>query len=151
MPPRISSRPLIADHSLAVASVAPASSRLAGRRPALRRTASSSRCLALALGPEAMEAAALRRRHVAHAGPAAGERQGAETTAAASEGAEDAHADLGQTMIELGPLGEECPQRETVAVGRRRQLRLGFALAPMAHHLGPRNLHRANALAAPAA
>ncbi len=46
-----------------------------------------------------------------------------------------------------GPAREEGPQRQVGAHRVRRQVALEFALAPVAHQLGQRDLHRADALA----
>ncbi len=52
--------------------------------------------------------------------------------------------------IEGRPPREKRPKSEAVAQRRRRKAALEFALAPVTHHLGQGNAHRANRFASPA-
>ena len=103
------------------------------------------------LGPQAVEAAALGRRHVAHRGPAAGERQAAEP-AATPAGPAEHRGSRSRSARDRAPAGapprpiSDSPVRHTRGVELSRE----FALAPMAHHLRQRDLDRAHAFAAPA-
>src|SRR5690606_15551521 len=97
--------------------------------------------------PELLEGAALGRRHVAAACPAAGERQRAETAAAAPGDAERAGRRGGGEAIELRALREKRPELQPRTIGGRLQPALELPLAPVPHHLRQRDLHRADALA----
>src|SRR4029077_16617502 len=98
------------------------------------------------LRPEAVKAAALRRRHVAHPGPAGGQGQRAKAPATAAGPAEDPAGYFGKRVIERRPTRHPCPRRKAAAVDRRAQLFGILALTPMAHHFRQWDLDRANAL-----
>ena len=60
------------------------------------------------------------------------------------------HLQAGREMVQRRPADEERPDLEAAAHRQGRQMALEFPLPPMAHHLGQRNLHRADRLAAAA-
>src|SRR5205085_7615994 len=124
----------------------------AGYRRGYRRAPNSSWSLgpALPFGPQALEAAALRRRQVAHRGPALGERQRAEPAALMPGPAEQPAGDPGERMVERRALRHPGPQPQPRAVNRRAQPAGEFPLAPVTHHPRQRDLDRADALAAAA-
>ena len=97
---------------------------------------------ALPLGPQALEAAALGRRHVAHRGPAAGQRQACGSGRARRRPSRAARAPTpAASVIERRALRDPGPELTgPCAIRRRAELLREFALAPMAHHLGQRDL-----------
>src|ERR1051325_2334521 len=102
------------------------------------------------LGPQALEAAALRRGHVAPRAPPPRQWQAAEAAAIYPGPSEYAARDAGQRVIERRALRDPGPQSEPRTVDWSAQLPGKFALAPGAHHPGHRDLDRADALAAAA-
>src|SRR5271155_2582419 len=89
-----------------------------------------------------MKAAAFRRRHVAHRGPAGRQRQYAESTAAAAEPTERAASELDERVINGRPARHPGPQKEAGSMNRRFQLLGKFPLPPATHHLWQRDLDR---------
>src|SRR5204862_5134425 len=87
---------------------------------------------ALMLGPQALEAAALRRRQVAHRGPARREWQAAEAAAMQAGPAEQSARDTREGVIERRALRHPGPEFEAGAVDGRAEPPGKFALAPMA-------------------
>src|SRR5690606_10698332 len=102
------------------------------------------------LRPHRLERPALRRRHVAVAGPAAGERQGGEAALGAARPAEEAHGEPARRAVEGRVEGEEGPELQARAPGGGLEVALELALTPVAHQLGQRDLDRADRLAAAA-
>src|ERR1700736_2905223 len=87
------------------------------------------------LGPHLLKRPPLGDGEVAVSRPAAGERQRAEAAAVHAAIGEDPHGEAREELIEARPLGEKGPDAEAVAIGRRRQVPLEFAFAPVAHHV----------------
>src|SRR5690606_9605748 len=81
--------------------------------------------------PLHLERLALGDREVAVARPAAGERQPVHAAAVAAEQREQAHGALRRPAIEPWTAREKRPDAEARARGRRRQMPLEFALAPV--------------------
>src|SRR5262249_62214645 len=94
----------------------------------------------LPLSPQAVEAAALRRRQIAHRGPTIGQRKGAEPPAATAEPPEDTAGKLDQRMIEGRPAGCPGPQGESRGGHRWVQLLGKLPLPPVPPHLRQRRL-----------
>src|SRR5207247_3730988 len=88
--------------------------------------------------------------HVAMVGPAGCERQPGEAAALGAEPAEDARGNAGRQAIERRPPRDEGPEPDATARRGGAEMALELALAPVAHHLGQRDAHRAHALAAAA-
>ena len=61
-----------------------------------------------------------------------------------------ARSETRRQPIKRGSAGEERPEPQAVAHGRRRQATLELALSPMSHHAGQRNADRAHLFAAAA-
>ena len=105
---------------------------------------------ALALGPELLERAPLRRREIAMARPAAPERQPAKGAARAPERHRARPPQPRERVIEPRPLGRERPGLESSRARERAVAGAERALPPAAHEPGQRDLDRAHLLAAPA-
>ena len=137
--------------ALTAASAAVCSSGVRGSAWRTRaRIASRALTAGSAVGaPLAHEGRALRRRQVAGAGPAAGQRRPAQAPAAAEQ-PQAARGHAGGQAVERRPAGEEAPQAEPVAGGGRRELAAELLLAPMPHQLRQRDADRADLLAAAA-
>ena len=108
-----------------------------GGRPALR-------------GPLRLEGRTLRGRKVAIPRPPRSKRQPGEPPARASGEREQSCRNRGDDAVEPRPPGEETPEGDAAAHGRRRQVPLELALAPRTHHARQRDADRAHLLAAPA-
>ena len=105
------------------------------------------RARALLAGVTREESVAFWRGQVAAAGPTAGKRQLAEPSALASHQPQRHRGGACRQPIQRRPAREERPQRQIGAHHRRREMALELALAPVAHQLGQRDLHRTDALA----
>src|SRR5262245_55469510 len=80
-------------------------------------------------------------------GPGSRQRQRCEAAPAAAERSQDACTHACTESIEGRMPGEECPQLQSQAIARRREVAFELPLPPMAHHLGEGNAHGADAFA----
>src|SRR6516225_8165851 len=97
-----------------------------------------------------LECRALRTGEVAMLRPSGAEGQKGEMALVAPEEGEPPHGEAGRGAVEPRSLGEEGPKGNAVTLRRWREMALEFTLAPVTHHSGQRDLHRADGLAASA-
>src|SRR5439155_12175650 len=99
------------------------------------------------LGPEAMEAAAFRRRHIARCRPACGHWHRAKPSAIAASPPERTARELDKRMIESRPARHPGPQSQADAIYWRVQPLGELPPPPMPPQRRPRDLDRRHLLA----
>src|SRR5262245_28877949 len=123
-------------------------------RPWRMRENSTERWSRSAIGaavlPLVHEGRPLGGRKIAEPRPATGKRQARHAGPAARPQPQGPIAEPRRQPIKRRPLGQVRPQLDPVAHSRRLQVPLELPLAPMPHHGGQWNLHRAHLFAAPA-
>src|SRR5262245_23678566 len=83
--------------------------------------------------PLLLERQALWRWEIAVPRPAGRQRQPAEAALGAAEQCKHPRGDAGRHAVKPRAAGEQPPERETVADGRRRKVAFKLALAPASH------------------